>query len=399
MKETRHRPDFILLFVVILLTFIGLVAIYSASTIVSYRIFEKDTDHIFLRQLIWVVLGLFLMVFAMNIHYRVWFRLSRLILLSSYFFLGLVLIPGVGIVINGARRWLSYGGLSFQPSDYAMFGIIIYLAYLLTKKQDRIENPKASFWPSMVLIGIGFLLIMLEPDMDTAITFAACPFLMMMLAGVPKRYTRMTIVLAVLALLPLALVGYRGERIWAWFDPWAYKDTIGYQVIQSLYAISTGGWTGRGLGHSVEKFSYLPEPHTDFVFAVLSEEWGFIGGLFLIALFAVLIWRGIYIATHVRDRFAALVAVGFTTMIGIATFFNIGSVSGLLPVIGVPLPFISYGGTSLLIKMIAMGILLNISRYTVEEDALWTDPGTGARKKAPMQGATIPLRGSSRFDA
>lgn len=229
------------------------------------------------------------------------------------------------------------------------------------------QDPKASFWPTMVLTMFGFSLIMLEPDMDTAATYAFSAFVIMFISGVPGKYLRNTAILAIAAMIPLAMYGYRGDRLTAYFDPWASRDGTGYQVIQSLYAIGTGGLTGRGLGHSIEKFSYLPEPHTDFIFAVFSEEWGYIGGIVLIVLYGILIWRGIHIATHVQDRFAGLVAVGLTTMIGVAVFLNIGSVTKLLPTIGVPLPFISYGGTSLLFKMFAMGILLNISRYTVNE--------------------------------
>lgn len=367
MKVTRHRPDFVLFVVVVLLTLIGLVSIYSASSIVALVKYEQSTAYFFIRQSVWVILGLFVMLFTMNIPFTRWQKLSKLFLLGSYLTLILVLIPPFGKEVNGAYRWLKLGPFSFQPSELAIVGIILYLAYLLSKKGDRVQDPKASFWPTMVLTMIGFGLIMLEPDMDTAATYGLCAFIIMFVAGVPGKYLRNTALLAIAAMIPLALYGYRGERLDAYLDPWTNINEKGYQVIQSLYAIGTGGLTGRGLGHSIEKFSYLPEPHTDFIFAVFSEEWGYIGGMALIVLYGILIWRGIHIATHVQDRFAGLVAVGLTTMIGVAVFLNIGSVTKLLPTIGVPLPFISYGGTSLLFKMFAMGILLNISRYTVQE--------------------------------
>ncbi|HEU4962341.1 MAG TPA: putative lipid II flippase FtsW [Bacilli bacterium] len=376
MKTTRHRPDFILFVVIVLLVLFGLVNIYSASTIVSLQIYG-DTDAVFMRQLLWVFVGLFLMLFFMNFTYTRWQKLSKLLLPLSYLLLVMVFLPEpIGVLINGAHRWVNLG-IQFQPSDLAMFSIIVYLAYLLTRKQERILDPRASFWPPMVLIAAGFGLIMLEPDMDTAVTYAACPFLLMFVAGVPFKYLRNTFIVGVAALVPLVFVGYRAARIKSYLDPWNSVEHYGYQIIQSLYAISTGGWTGRGLGHSIEKFSYLPEPHTDFIFAVLSEEWGFIGGAFLIVLYCILIWRGLQIATRVRDRFASLLAVGITANVGIAVFLNIGSVTNLLPVIGVPLPFISYGGTSLLVKLVAMGILLNVSRYT-EQQAITED-------KAPMR--------------
>ncbi|MGB8956561.1 MAG: putative lipid II flippase FtsW [Tumebacillaceae bacterium] len=391
MKATRHRPDFLLFLVVILLSLIGLVSIYSASTILSFKQYDGDTNHYFLRQLFFVGIGLFAMLFTMNIHYQTWYRLSRPLLLLSYFLLGLVML--IGISVNGAKRWIGIGSFTFQPSELAMLAVIIYLSYLLTRKQDRIQEAKASFWPSVVLVGIGFVLIMLEPDMDTAVTFAMCPMILMFVAGVPFKYLRNLTLLGILVCVPLSLVGYRGDRIWSYWDPWKYIQSDGYQIIQSLYAIGSGGFLGRGLGHSIEKFSYLPEPHTDFIFAILSEEWGYIGGAFLIALYAILIWRGFYIATHVQDRFASLVAVGITSMMGIAVFTNIGSVTNLLPVIGVPLPFISYGGTSLLIKMFAMGMLLNISRYTVKESEIRNE----IPKNALRSVHSAPVR-TSRFD-
>lgn len=395
MNVTRHRPDFVLFLVVILLALIGLVAVYSASAIYAYKM--KDTpDYYFLRQLMFFVVGMFGMLFAMNTNYRLWFKLSRPMLLVTYLLLGMVLIPGVGMNVNGANRWIGLGPLSFQPTEIAMITINLYLAYLLTKKGDRVNDPKASFWPSVILVVIGFILIIAEPDMDTAVTFAAGPFLIMFVAGVPMKHLRNTFLLALAAAVPLALMGYRGDRVKAYFDPFSFMDGDGYQIVQSLFAISTGGWTGRGLGHSVEKFSYLPEAHTDFIFAIFSEEWGLIGGLFLIALYGVVIWRGIYIALHVQDKFAQLTAIGITSVIAMAVFFNIGSVSGLLPVIGVPLPFISYGGTSLLLKLFMMGILLNISRYTAKPGEIHNEqiPASAPRIK---HGATIDMT-RSRFD-
>ena len=392
MKATRHRPDFLLFLVVILLSLIGLVSIYSASTILSFKQYDGNTSHYFTRQLFFVVVGLFGMLFTMNIPFKTWYKLARPLFLLSYFLLGMVLLIGVGA--NGARRWIDFGAFTFQPSELAMLAIILYLSYLLTRKQERISEAKASFWPSVVLIGIGFGLIMLEPDMDTAVTFALCPLIIMFVAGVPFKYLRNLSILGLVVCVPLALVGYRADRIWSYWDPWKYVQDDGYQIIQSLYAIGSGGWTGRGLGHSIEKFSYLPEPHTDFIFAILSEEWGFIGGLFLIGLYAILIWRGIHIATHVEDRFASLVTIGVTSMIAIAVFINIGSVTNLLPVIGVPLPFISYGGTSLLIKMFGMGILLNISRYTVKESELRDEATT----KPVLRSVNPAPARTSRFD-
>ncbi|TCP55536.1 cell division protein FtsW [Tumebacillus sp. BK434] len=393
MKLERHRPDFVLFVVVILLALFGLICIYSASQMVALEeTGMQSTDKYFFKQLQWVLLGMLVMLFTMNVQFLRWFKLSKLMLLGSYILLALVFMPGIGVHVEGANRWVNLG-VQFQPSDLAMLAIIIHIAALLSKKQDRIQDPKASYWPPMILIGIGFLLIILEPDMDTAVTFALCPFVIMFAAGIPWKYVRNTIIVGLVALVPLALMSYRGDRVATYLNPFAGGVNDGnLQIVQSLFAIATGGWTGRGLGHSIEKFSYLPMPHTDFIFAILSEEWGFIGGLVLVALYAVLIWRGIYIALRVPNRFASLVAIGLTTLIGFAVFLNIGSVSGLLPVIGVPLPFISYGGTSLLVKMFSMGILLNISRYTAQVPLKEDAPRTRADSNV------APLR-PTRFDA
>ncbi|ASS76275.1 putative lipid II flippase FtsW [Tumebacillus algifaecis] len=394
MKLERHRPDFILFVVVILLALFGLICIYSASQMVALEESKmQSTDVYFFKQLKWVLLGLLVMLFTMNISFMRWHKLSGLMLLGSYVLLGLVFMPGIGVHVEGADRWVKFAGVQFQPSDLAMLAIIIHVAYLLSRKQDRLNDPKASYWPPIILIAIGFILIILEPDMDTAVTFALCPFVIMFAAGLPWKYIRNTIIAGLVGLIPLALMSYRGDRVATYLDPFSGDVTdSNLQIVQSMFAIATGGWTGRGLGHSIEKFSYLPQPHTDFIFAILSEEWGLIGGLVLLVLYGMLIWRGIYIAMRVPNRFASLVAIGFTTLIGFAVFLNIGSVSGLLPVIGVPLPFISYGGTSLLVKMFSMGILLNISRYTVQAPVKEDTPRTQADSNV------TPLR-TTRFDA
>ena len=243
------------------------------------------------------------MLFTMNIPFQRWMKLSKLFLLGSFIMLPMAfLFEGV----NGAHRWINLKVVSFQPSELAMLSIILYVSFLLSKKQDRILDPKASFWPSMVLIGYGAAVILVEPDMGTAVIFATAPFVVMCTSGIPKKYIRNTVILGIAACVPLALMDYRGDRMSTYMNPWAHQDSLGLQTVQSLYAISNGGWFGRGLGHSIEKFSYLPEPHTDFIFAIISEEWGFVGAVFLIGLFAVLIWRGIHIATHVPNRLPGL---------------------------------------------------------------------------------------------
>lgn len=369
MNSTRHRPDFVLLVVILLLVSIGLLNIYSASMIWALQEMGRSPQYFFARQCIWAGVGLICMVMAMNFPYWKWKPLLKVMFPFSLIGLLLVfLFPGV----KGAHRWIAFGPVSFQPSELATLTVILYLAYLLTKKQEMLGDFKKGFVPPLVIIALFAGLVIIEPAMDASSLLAVSALTLLFVAGIPLRFmVRLLLPTGVLATLFILFSDYRRARVLAFLNPFSPENSQqwGYQQGNALYAISSGGWTGKGLGRSVEKFLYLPEPHTDFIFAILSEEWGIIGGVLLLALFAILIWRGTRIAMELPDRFGSLVAVGITAMIGFAVLANVGMVSDILPVIGIPLPFISYGGSSLLIKLIAMGILLNLSRYTVPAES------------------------------
>lgn len=364
MKLTRHRPDFILFLVILLLVTIGLCNIYSASIIWALQEMGRSPQYFFNRQCIWAVLGITAMIVTMNFPFWKWRKLLRfLIPLSMISLLLVFLFPGV----KGAHRWIAFGQLSFQPSELATLTVIVYLAFLLDKKKDHIADFKKGFLPPIVLTALFAGIIIIEPAMDAASLLAVSGLSILFIAGSPVRYLgRLLLPAALLASAFVFFSNYRRARVFAFLDPFSSNNIqdAGYQQANALMAMASGGWTGTGFGRSVSKFLYLPEPHTDFIFAIFIEEWGIIGGILLIVLFGVLIWRGIHIMTHLNDRFGSLLAAGITAMIGFAALANIGMVTDVLPVIGIPLPFISYGGSSLLVKLIAMGILLNLSRYT-----------------------------------
>ncbi|WP_018133590.1 putative lipid II flippase FtsW [Effusibacillus pohliae] len=366
MNLTRHRPDFLLLVTILLLVSIGLLTIYSASMIWAY-LQGKPAHYFFIRQCIWVSVGLVAMIVTMNLPFWIWRKLLPLLLLASIGTLCLVLLlPAV----KDVHRWINLGPLSFQPSELATLSIIIYASHILAKKQDQLDTFKKTVVPPLVVAGLFALLVILEPDMDAAALIVVTALAILFGSGVPLRHLEKVVLPSALAAVPLVLFsGYRRERVFSFLDPFSEANllTNGWQQAHSLYAIASGGWTGRGLGRSIEKFGYLPEPHTDFIFSIFHEEWGAIGGILLILLFAVLVWRALRIASLLPDRFGALMAIGIAAMIGIAAFVNIGMVIGVFPVMGIPLPFITYGGTAMLMKMVAMGILLNLSRYTVEK--------------------------------
>ncbi len=373
MKSAKHRPDFLLLIVILLLVSIGLLTIYSASIIWAAQFKKLSADYYFIRQFMWTILGLTAMFGVMNVPFWRWRQLLPLQLPFSILLL-LVVFAFPGGEDGSYHRWILLGPVSFQPSELATLTVILYMAHIMTKKQDRLDSFKKSVVPPLVITGLFAGLVIAEPDMDAAALIVVTAMAVMFGAGIPIRhFVKLAVPVIGLAALFIFSSEYRRERIFGYLhlDPFSIESIRGegWQQANSLYAIASGGWTGRGLGRSIQKFLYLPEPHTDFIFSIFAEEWGTIGAIVLIVLFAILIWRSIRIASLLPDRFGSLVAVGITAMIGFAVIANIGMVIGALPVMGIPLPFISYGGSALLIKLLAMGILLNLSRYTAEEQA------------------------------
>ena len=360
----RKSPDFVLFLTVMSLLSLGVVMVFSASEY-STLIYYNDSFYFFKRQLMWALLGLTAMFIMMNYDYHrlknyIWFYPA-----IAFILLILVLIPGIGKEVNEARRWIGIGPIPFAPAELVKLCIIIFTAYGLSMQKDRVKQFSKGVLPYTVIMGLAALMILLQPDLGTAMSLAGIVLVMIFAAG--ARLTHLGVVSAFgIAAIIMAIMTepYRRKRFFAFLDPWADPQDTGFHIIQGLYAIGSGGLFGLGLGQSKQKFLYLPENHTDFIFAITAEELGFIGATLVIMLFILFIWRGIKIAVTSQDPFASLLATGITAWVGVQAIINIGVVTGSLPVTGIPLPFISFGGTSLLFTMAGVGILLNISRFT-----------------------------------
>jgi cell division protein FtsW len=363
MSEKKKSPDFVLFITVITLLSIGVIMIFSASeykTLVEYN----DSFYYFKKQLMWSLLGLLAMFIMMNFDYRQ-LRLYILpFLVVSFILLVLVLVPSIGLEINGARRWIG-GPIPFAPAEFVKLCIIIFTAYGLSRERENIKRFTSGVLPYLAVMVLAAGLILMQPDLGTALSLAGIVFVMIFAAGAKLSHLG-GIALAGVVAVVCAIIKepYRLQRFIAFLNPWADPQGAGFHIIQGLYAIGSGGLFGLGLGQSKQKFLYLPENHTDFIFAIIGEEMGFIGASLVIMLFVLFIWRGMKIAVTSQDPFASLLATGITAWVGVQASINIGVVTGSLPVTGIPLPFISFGGTSLLFTMAAVGILLNISRFT-----------------------------------
>ncbi len=352
--------DVKLLFPVLLLVGVGIVMVYSASSALALKKFGDD--YYFLKkQAAFSMVGIVALITFSRFPYR-WLRaLTYPLLITAFTFLAMLFVPGIGYEAGGATRWLHISNLSFQPSEFARFALIVYLAYSISKKQDRIKIMSIGFLPHIFVLGIFTTLIMNQPDFGSAVILAAITWVMMFVGGVRISYLASSL-LAILPLIYFVLVNsaYRLKRIKIFLDPWQYPANEGYQIVHSLMAFGTGGVWGSGLGQSYQKLFYLPEPHTDFILSVIGEELGLFGVYLILSLFIIIFWRGIDIARKAKDRFGSFLAIGLTTSIGLQVFVNMGVALGLLPTKGLTLPFLSYGGTSLLMNMIFIGVLMNI---------------------------------------
>nr|WP_245831056.1 stage V sporulation protein E [Sediminibacillus massiliensis] len=349
--------------VIFTLLLVGVIMVYSASAIwADYKF--GDSFFFVKRQLLFAIAGIVSMFFIVNIPYLTWQKYAKPILLICFILLLAVLIPGVGMVRGGARSWIGVGAFSIQPSEFMKLGLIIYLASFLTAGQKYITSFKKGFFPSILLVFVAFGLIMLQPDLGTGVVLVLTCMVMIFVSGAKISHFVGLGVLGIAGFLGLIVSApYRINRITAFLNPWEDPLGNGFQIIQSLYAIGPGGLMGLGLGQSLQKFFYLPEPHNDFIFAILAEELGFIGGTFVILLFLLLLWRGVRVSLAAPDTFGSLLGLGIVGMISIQIMINISVVTGLIPVTGITLPFLSYGGSSLTLTLCSVGILLNISRY------------------------------------
>ncbi|WP_456275583.1 stage V sporulation protein E [Bacillus sp. AK128] len=364
MPTKKSTPDFLLVVLTLLLLSIGMIMVYSASAAWATYKFDGDSFFFAKRQLLFAGLGVIAMFFIMNIDYWTWRTWSKVVLIICFILLVLVLIPGVGLVRGGARSWIGVGAFSIQPSEFMKLAMIAFLAKYLSENQKKITSLRKGLIPSLGLVFFAFGMIMLQPDLGTGTVMVGTCMVMIFVAGGRISHFIGLGLIGVVGFVALILSApYRIKRITSFLDPWEDPLGSGFQIIQSLYAIGPGGLLGLGLGKSRQKFFYLPEPQTDFIFAILAEELGFIGGSLVILLFALLLWRGVRIALGAPDLFGSFLAIGIISMIAIQVIINIGVVIGLMPVTGITLPFLSYGGSSLTLMLMAVGVLLNISRY------------------------------------
>jgi len=357
--------DITLLFSVLFLVGIGIVMVYSASSALALKKF--GTDYYFLKkQALFSLVGIIALVICGHVPFRVYRVLTYPILLIAIALLVAVQISAFGITAGGSMRWLRLGGLSFQPSEFARLAMIVYLAYSMSKKQDAIKNFYVGFMPHVIVLGMFTILIFMQPDFGSVVILGAVTWMMMFVGGVRILH----LFSALLLILPVAYyfmfnAEYRIRRIISFLDPWQYPTDEGYQIIHSLMAFGTGGIWGTGIGKGYQKLFYLPEPHTDFIFSVIGEELGLWGVLFILGIYALILWRGIHIARNAGDTFGAFLATGITAAIILQVCVNMGVTLGLLPTKGLTLPFLSYGGSSLLINMASVGILMNIGANRV----------------------------------
>jgi cell division protein FtsW len=361
--ENEKKPDLILLLATLLLVTIGTVMVYSSSSILAMERF-RDGQFFLKKQLFFVCLGLGIMGLATRIPYYKLRRLAWPGIILSAFFLLLIWVPHLGIRAGGATRWLNLGVFSFQVSEMVKVALILFLAHYMTEKTNHIREFRQGLLIPLGITGVLVGLILLQPDFGTTVIIALITLMMIYLAG-----GRIVHIAGLAALfLPVAVwlllhKSYRMARLLAFLDPWKDPRHSGFQIIQSLISFGSGGTFGVGIGDGMQKLFYLPEPHTDFILSVIAEESGFIGVGLILFLNSILIVRGFQIALKAPDLFGNLLAAGLTMMLALEAFINIAGVMGLIPLKGLALPFLSYGGTSLIMSLVAVGILLNISSY------------------------------------
>jgi cell division protein FtsW len=363
-KERAAAPSgyLLLLAVVTVLCVIGLVMVLSSSSVESLRNYGSAWLF-FKRQLLWLAVGTAALVVTARIDYRTWRKFTVPMLAGCAGLLVLVLVPNVGIAVSGSSRWLGFGSFRIQPSEFAKMAVLLFLADLLARRGDRMDDTHQTLRPVLMTFGAIAVLVMLQPDMGTTLVLGCIVMSLLFVAGTPLRHIGVVGAGAVVGAFLLGMAEpYRRARMMSFLDPWKDAANTGYQVSQSIVGLADGGITGVGLGASRAKWGFLPNAHTDFIFTIIGEEMGLIGSALVLLLFVGVAFLGVRTAVHAPDRFGMLLAAGVTAWVAGQAFINIGAVIGMLPVTGVPLPFVSFGGSSLVILMAAVGVLLNVAR-------------------------------------
>jgi cell division protein FtsW len=367
----KTNYDIGLLVITLALLGVGLVMLYSSSSIMAEQRFG-DSLYFVKRQVLFVLIGLAVLIVSKNLPYSLYRRLVYVILAVSILSLAFVLLPEVGHRVGGARRWLRLGPFSLQPAEFAKLALIIFISYSLAKKEGRLQEFSIGFVPHVFMTAVFVGLVALQPDLGTAVTYVVLVFLLLFIAGVRLRYLLTTALLLVPVLaLAISQVSYRWKRLLAFLNPWRDPSDSSFQLIHSLVALGSGGPLGAGLGSGQQKLFYLPEPHTDFILAVIGEETGLVGVCLVLLLYVLLVCKGVKIALKAPDRFGTYLAFGLTMIIGLQALINAAVVMGVLPTKGLPLPLISYGGSSLLTNLAAIGIVMNISSYVRYASPSW----------------------------
>ena len=378
-----NNANKILLIVTVLLVLFGALMIYSTTSVITPVDARKGITefHYFKRHLFTIVIGLFFMFFAYLMKPSVMRGMAIPLLVVSFLLLILVFIPSVGVSAGGAKRWLRLWPSTFQPSELVKLSMVVFLAWYMSRPEYRTDR----FWSFLIPVSIlaGFqIAIIKQPDFGAAMSLAILTFAMLFISGMKLRYLASLSIAAVPVVVMLIMEPYRLKRVTSFLNPWADPQGSGFQLVQSFIALGSGGMTGVGLGSSQQKLLYLPESHTDFIFSIIGEEFGFIGVTAIVMLFLVLFLKGVSIANRTQDRFGYYLAIGLSLMVALQALINFAVATGLIPTKGLPLPFISYGGSSLLVNLIAIGMLLNISRSRRERKDAIIDKDMLVRKKA-----------------
>ena len=363
----KKKVDLPLLIAVILLILFGLLMIYSASSIWAEYKFH-DSFHYVKQQALFAIAGFILVYIVSKIDYQIYYKKANIILGICFLLLVLVLIPGIGSVRNGSRSWFGIGPLGIQPSEFTKLGMIIFTSKYLSSSNKFLKSYRQGVFPILFIAILCFGLIMLQPDLGTGMVFMMSVIALLFIAGVNMKFFYGMGIIGLIGIVILIIIApYRMDRITSFLNPWADPLGTGFQMIQSMYAIGPGGLLGQGFLNSRQKHFYLPEPQTDFIFSIISEEFGVVGAFIVCGLFFIVLYRGIKIALHAENHFAKYLSFGMVFQMIFQAIMNLAVVVGLIPVTGVTLPFLSYGGSSLLISLISVGILLNIAKSTKNE--------------------------------